>query len=100
MPRGESDRITALEVEFKNIAAAIADVRLLVKEQTFAIREDFARERMAVNNRLDLHEKKLEEQEQFRQKLLAQIGIVVSIGAIGMTFVYEFIKRAIGTLFK
>lgn len=100
MPRGESDRITALEVEFKNIAAAIADLRVLVKEQVFGIREDFAKERQSVNARLDIHERKLEEQEQFRQKLLAQIGIVVSIGAIGMTFVYEFIKRAIGTFFK
>ena len=100
MSGSESNRITALEVEFKNIAAAIADLRILVKEQGLAIREDFAKERISVNSRLDLHDKKIEEQEKFRQKLLAQIGILVSVGAIGMTFVYEFIKQAIHNIFK
>lgn len=98
--KNERERIAVLETEFKNFSLAINELRGLIKEEFLKIRQDFAEERKQVNSRLDKHDDELNIQRRFREKLLAQIGVIIGVGAFFMTFVFELIKQWIHSFLK
>lgn len=101
----DSERITALEVEFKNITVAMTELKVLIKETGLGIREDFAKERDAnalrlaeSNMRIDKQEERITGLEKLWGGLFARLTFVAALGGMLMAILYEWLKKQFSIL--
>lgn len=101
----DSERITALEVEFKNITIAMSELKVLIKETGLGIREDFARERDAntqriteSNVKIDKQDKRIAVLEKLWQGLFGRLAFVAALGGMFMAIIYEWLKNKFSIL--
>lgn len=111
MAKNEGERLATIEANqknmeenfnnlYRNFESSIREVKTLIREESLIIKNELSQDRKNVIERLEKQDQRIAVMDSFRQKLLAQVGVIVAVGAIFVTFIYEFIKQWIHTMFK